>query len=417
VTRSRLAWLDALRGFAAAVVALFHLGPTVLGTERHLAIYRHFDFGRYGVLLFFLVSGYVIPMSLERHGSLRRFWVGRIFRIYPAYLLATAAGLLLITAGWQRRQNGDPVAVALGHVTMLQDLLGLSGVVRPFWTLSYEMTFYLIVAGLFALRRHRDSAWWAGGLALVALLAGRQLPDALLGGSRIVALALTGVVGCGLTAYLIGNRTLIFGSALAGIGTVLLPMLNGQAGRYAMPGSSSCAVLLLAVMFAGTVVHRAQHGQLRRGVAIGVLILVLVATGMNQYLLDGTRLVRDLSVAVAVAGTFAVAFLMRQRAVPGFLTWLGTISFSVYLLHIPVLVVAVHVLRGHPAAIGAAFAAGTLAVAWISFHLVERPGQRLGRRVTGYLDARLGTDPPVIIPTTEGGTPSTGSFGKRRESV
>ncbi|MFI1988710.1 acyltransferase family protein [Actinoplanes sp. NPDC020271] len=417
MTRSRLAWLDALRGFAAAVVALFHLMPTVLGTERHLAIYRHFDFGRYGVLLFFLVSGYVIPMSLERHGSLRRFWVGRVFRIYPAYLLATATGLLLVAAGWQRGPAGDPVTVVLGHVTMLQDLLGLSGVVRPFWTLTYEMTFYLIVAGLFAWRRHRDSAWWAGGLALMALLAGRHLPDALLGGSRTVALVLTGVVVGGFTAYAIGSRILIFGFALIGIGTVLLPMLNGQAGRYAMPGSSSCAVLLLAAMFAGTVVYRVQHHQIGRGRAFAALTLVLIGTGLNQWLLDGTRLLRDSSVAVAVAGTFAVAFLMRRRAVPGLLTGLGAISFSVYLLHIPVLLVAAHVLRGHPAAVGVAFVTGTLVAAWVSFHLVERPGQRLGRRVTGLLDDRFGPDTAVIIPTTEGGTPGTGSFGKQRESV
>jgi len=89
-TPVRLAWLDALRGYAALVVVVFHLSPTVLGSDRHLALYRHFDLGKYGVLLFFLVSGYVIPMSLERHGSLRRFWIGRLCRIYPAYLAAIA---------------------------------------------------------------------------------------------------------------------------------------------------------------------------------------------------------------------------------------------------------------------------------------------------------------------------------------
>lgn len=412
-----MAWLDALRGFAAAVVALFHLSPAVIGIDRHMLIYRHFDLGRYGVLLFFLVSGYVIPMSLERHGSLRRFWVGRVFRIYPAYLLAIAAGLLLIATGRQRWANGDPVAVALGHATMTQDLLGLSGVLRPFWTLTYEMTFYLIVAGLFVWGRHRDSAWWAGGLALVALVAGRHLPDDLLGGSRMVALGLTGLVVCSFMSYTIGSKNLIFGFGLLGIGMVLFPLLNGQAGRYAMPGSSSAAVLLLATMFAGTVVYRVQHGQTGRRTAVLVLTLVTVAVGVNQWLLDGSRLLRDSSVAAAVAGTFAVAFLMRRRAVPGVLTWLGSVSFSVYLLHIPVLVVVGRMLRGHPLAIGAAFVAGTLAVAWMSLHLVERPGQWLGRRVAGHLDARFGPDTPVILPTTEGGTPSTGSFGKQRESV
>jgi peptidoglycan/LPS O-acetylase OafA/YrhL len=132
-TPVRLAWLDALRGYAALVVVVFHLSPTVLGTDRHLAIYRHFDLGKYGVLLFFLVSGYVIPMSLERHGSLRRFWIGRLCRIYPAYLAAIALVLLLSAAGWLAWTSSlrhQTAAIALAHVTMMSDLVGVRGAVR-----------------------------------------------------------------------------------------------------------------------------------------------------------------------------------------------------------------------------------------------------------------------------------------------
>jgi peptidoglycan/LPS O-acetylase OafA/YrhL len=419
VIRSRLTWLDALRGYAAAVVALFHLSPQVIGLDRHLAVYRHFDFGRYGVLLFFLVSGYVIPMSLERHGSLRRFWIGRIFRIYPAYLLAAVIGLGLAAAGWQRLHRTlytDTTASVLGHATMLQDLLGLRGVVRPFWTLSYEMTFYLIVAGLFAWRRHRDSAWWAGGLALVVLVIGRDLPGGLFPGFAL-AVGVTVVFGGSLLAYLTGRRRPALIAGVAGIAMVLLPLLNGQPTKWASAGTSSGAVLMIAVMFAGTVVYRAQHRQIDRRAAAAALTLVLVATGINPWLLNGTALLRGCSVAAAVAGTFAIAFLLRRRAVPSFLTWLGVVSFSVYLLHMPVLVVVSRLLKGHPAAIGCAFAAGTLAVAWAAYHLVERPGQEWGRRVHRYLDTRFGADTPMIDSTTEGGIASTGSFGMQRESV
>jgi peptidoglycan/LPS O-acetylase OafA/YrhL len=171
------------------------------------------------------------------------------------------------------------------------------------------------------------------------------------------------------------------------------------------------------VMFAGTVVHRAQHRQIDRRGAAAALTLVLVAAGINQWLLNGTALLRGCTVAAAVAGTFAIAFLLRRRAVPSFLTWLGVVSFSVYLLHMPVLVVVARLLKGHPPAIGSAFVAGTLAVAWMAYHLVERPGQELGRRVQRHLDARYGPDTAVIESSTEGGIPSTGSFGMQRESV
>src|SRR4051794_9881937 len=190
---ARMGWLDALRGFAALTVVWFHLSPLMLGNQRHLAIMRHIDLGKYGVLLFFLVSGYVIPMSLERHGSLRRFWIGRLCRIYPAYL-ATIAIVVAIGA-WR--------GALLAHASMLVDPLGVRGAVRVFWTLSYEMIFYLVVAGLFAWRLHRLSGWWAAGIAVLALVGGPALPDGLLAGRRTAAVLLV-LVAAGVTAYFLG---------------------------------------------------------------------------------------------------------------------------------------------------------------------------------------------------------------------
>ncbi len=69
---------------------------------------------------------------------------------------------------------------------------------RPFWTLSFEMVFYLIVAGLHGWRRFRDSGavWWAAGLTALALA---PLPDDLLGATpadrRISAIVVTAAVG------------------------------------------------------------------------------------------------------------------------------------------------------------------------------------------------------------------------------
>ena len=70
----RLAWLDALRGIAALCVVFDHLTYTVLQPVRH-AVYYWFDPGQYGVFVFFLVSGYIVPASLGRKGSARGFWM------------------------------------------------------------------------------------------------------------------------------------------------------------------------------------------------------------------------------------------------------------------------------------------------------------------------------------------------------
>ena len=83
----RLAWLDALRGIAALCVVFDHLSYSVLQPVR-ASVYHWFDPGQYGVFVFFLVSGYIVPASLERKGSVRGFWVSRVFRLYPLYLFA-----------------------------------------------------------------------------------------------------------------------------------------------------------------------------------------------------------------------------------------------------------------------------------------------------------------------------------------
>jgi peptidoglycan/LPS O-acetylase OafA/YrhL len=384
----RLAWLDALRGFAALTVVGFHLSPLVLGTGRHLAIMRQIDFGKYGVLLFFLVSGYVIPMSLERHGDLRKFWIGRLCRIYPAYLAAIAVVAALAAAGlitWPVSLRADPLTGLLAHATMMPDLIGLRGAVRVFWTLSYEMTFYLIVAGLYAWRLHRHSGWWAGGIALTALLAAPVLPGALLGSNRALAAVLVLVVFLIVAAHL--SDRFVLSAGAAGIAFVLLPAVNGHATRNSTVIASWQGLLLLAVMFAGTVVYRAQHGRLGRApAALALTVVALSVIGAHQTQ-TGTGRVWAANVA-AVTVTFTVAYAMRRRTVPGILSRLGQISYSLYLLHAVVLLV---VMRAVPhfatlpgplrVALGLGYLAVALGLAWVSYRMVEVPAQALGRRL------------------------------------
>jgi peptidoglycan/LPS O-acetylase OafA/YrhL len=380
MTQRRLGWLDALRGYAALVVVCFHLGPSVLGPARHMAIYRHIDLGKYGVLLFFLVSGYVIPLSLERHGCLRRFWIGRLFRVYPAYLATIAAAALL--GIWH---GGFPA-----HASMLLDPLGQRGAVRVFWTLSYEMIFYLVVAGLFAWRLHRHSGWWAAGLALAAVVLGPVLPDGLLGSGRSLAWGLLALMAVSIGGHLAGRHRL---AGVAGVLFLLLPALNGHPTDRSTVTGSRQALLLLAVLFAGTVVYRAQHGGLGRRPAAVALAVVAAALVLGQ-----PAPARWALTVAAVAATFAVAFAARHRPMPRLLRFLGTISYSLYLTHVLVLLMVGRMLPGladRPApvrlAAGVAALALALAVAWTGYRTIERPAQRWGRRIaTERATARTG---------------------------
>jgi peptidoglycan/LPS O-acetylase OafA/YrhL len=421
----RLGWLDALRGFAAITVVWFHLSPLMLGDRRHLAIMRHIDLGKYGVLLFFLVSGYVIPMSLERHGSLRRFWIGRLCRIYPAYLAAIALVGVLALAGWGSWQESfrtQTVSAVLGHATMMSDLLGLHGAVRVFWTLSYEMIFYLIVSGLFAWRLHRHSAWWAAGLGLSGLLLGPLLPNGLLAstfaGRRITAVVLAALLGLTLLAYLRERQMLAAGAI--GIGFLLLPALNGHPTHDSTAIASWEGVQLVAVMFAGTVIYRAHSGQLGRfaaGLSLTVVALSVIGAHWKNLGPTGHRVWTANVLAVTI--TFLLAYAMKNRPVPAALTWLGQISYSLYLLHAIVLFLVPRIipdLPSHPpvvrAVAGLAYLTVVIGLSWLSYRMVELPGQALGRRLT----ARLAPPPPLIL-ATQRAVPGTGRGENERESV
>ncbi|WP_345146074.1 acyltransferase [Nonomuraea rubra] len=123
-----------------------------------------FSLGVYGILVFFLVSGYIIPTSLERHGDVRAFWISRFFRLYPLYLAVIA--LVLALAWWvpvrgEVPRDGSAVAA---HATMLLDVVSVGGVADTMWTLSYEMVFYLLVTALFLIRGHDRSGLLSMGV-------------------------------------------------------------------------------------------------------------------------------------------------------------------------------------------------------------------------------------------------------------
>ncbi|MFF5083903.1 acyltransferase family protein [Actinoplanes sp. NPDC000266] len=408
-----MAWLDALRGYAALTVVLFHLSPQIIGVERHMAIYRQIDLGKYAVLLFFLVSGYVIPMSLERHGSLRRFWTGRLLRIYPAYLVTIALVTLLVTAGlmhWPGSLRTETVTGVLAHASMTPDLAGVRGVVRVFWTLSYEMVFYLIVTGLHAWRLHRLSAWWAGGLALVALLAGPHLPDDLLGGSFAHRRALAGVLLLILVLVVLAclKQRCLKAAGVLGLAVVFVPALNGHPNAGSTVASSPQALTFLAVMFAGTVVYRWQHGQIGRFAGLTALTMVTLGLLGSQ---------RTYATTAALIATVLFAYAMRNRTMPLVLPWLGQISYSLYLLHVVLLFLMLRLvpeLGTQPVPVrllaGITYLTSAIGLAWLSYRMVELPAQALARKISGG-----GSGRPITA--TERALPGTGRGENQRQSV
>jgi peptidoglycan/LPS O-acetylase OafA/YrhL len=414
--RGREAWLDALRGIAALAVVFDHLTQATLrGTRPY--VYEWIEPGRYGVYVFFLISGYIVPASLEHKGSIRAFWISRLFRLYPMYLVAMALVLVLGSVGQVslRGAGQDPVNSVFAQFLMMGDVLDGPNVPNVVWSLTYEMTFYLLLTALFAAGIHKCSGWYAIGFAVSAIAVGGVLPRLYLSGhvagpavvSAVCDLLIIG--GLAGAIALRGPARLAAAWLAAGL-ALLLVAINGHPGfpyLFEVP-------VILSLMFTGTVLYRATQGQYTwlkaialaataAGLCVAAALLHMRTAGMGA----GTAryLERRWVISFGSAfGTFAIGLACRHWRLPKVLTWLGLISYSIYLLH-PMLVEVMYneVIAGHayPYWLQYLIAVATvlvlIAAASLTYLLVERPAQRLARRLTArHLTAAV--SPPAASP-------------------
>src|SRR6184192_554894 len=135
--------LDALRGLAALMVVLFHF--TMGRKEAGMG----FVLGITGVDLFFIISGFVIFMSLTKVKSSTEFIINRISRLYPTYWACVSFTFILIVATSLYHHDKIPFAHYLGNMTMFQYYLGIPNLDGPYWTMIIEMIFYIGILFLF----------------------------------------------------------------------------------------------------------------------------------------------------------------------------------------------------------------------------------------------------------------------------
>lgn len=178
----RLALLDFLRFIAAMGVLFYHYTASKhvaywAGGASPLETFGVFAglsrFGAFGVQLFFIISGFVILLSIS--GKTTSYFVAsRASRLAPAYLLAVVvSGILLPLI--KGEFSAKTVDIFLVNLTMLQSPLNVAHVDGVFWTLTAELFFYLLL-GLLLL----------SGITYHKLLAAVVLwpPLAALGGNK-----------------------------------------------------------------------------------------------------------------------------------------------------------------------------------------------------------------------------------------
>ncbi|UQA91899.1 acyltransferase family protein [Streptomyces halobius] len=328
---NRLTALDGLRLLAALMVVFYHYvalarpwghpTDTIFPTAHKAAQY-----GWLGVEVFFLISGFVICMSVWGR-TVGEFAVSRLSRLFPAYW----AGLLLtalVVKTWPEVASLRGWDRVITNLTMLQGGNNTPDVDPVYWTLFVELKFYLIMT--------------------VVMLFGVTYRNCLI---------------------LCGTWT-----AAAALAPVLKTPLVSE---FAMPQYAPFFIAGIAFYL----MHR------HRPNAILWAIVILQSLLAQRYL--GDRLATNLGEAADGLPTWPARFIiMAAFAVVGaialgachriqwkWLTTAGALTYPLYLIHLNIGMTLIHHFRDHiPApALVASVTALMLATAWLIHRLIERP--------------------------------------------
>ncbi|MCO1335789.1 acyltransferase [Microbulbifer sp. OS29] len=345
--------LDALRGLAAILVVWQHSSeifirtPSIAQHGTSLAeIISQLDFGRIGVICFFLISGFVIPYSFSgARSSLKTFAIRRFFRLYPAYWISL---FIAVALAWLIADRVFPTTTVAANITMLQSLMGFDNVQGLYWTLTAELIFYCLCSFLFAR----------------SLLASPQT----------------------LLLFCWGGLSLFIGWQLLGKLPVSLPEL---------PPTITYIPYCIAVMFCGTLIRHCHienkdywYATLALAPTFFIPLLVL---GLHFL---GMSVTED---PIRFGLSHLIALLIFFLALSStFNPWrplitLGTISYSIYLLHPVVIRLLKWTVQQPWGQVFSSFTLevyllattlGSIALAAIVYRLIEKPSINLGRRLS-----------------------------------
>jgi peptidoglycan/LPS O-acetylase OafA/YrhL len=335
---SRIPNLDGLRGLAILLV-LFHHTPAV--SIPWLAQLQ--EHGKHGVSLFFVISGYIVTTLLlrewQRRGRIdtRGFLIRRMLRLCPLYFaVLLLESFLVFGLEVYSPQNQQLFADKLPcYLLYCSNWLETSGQ-GPFfvaWSLAAEEQFYLLLAALLIVVKPPLLPWIFGAMLLLKIMLVLVWP-------RVDLASLPWRV---LLSY---SEAIVIGVLLA----IVLDRAKGFRKFAGTLGSATAASLIIMVFFGLLFVVDLQHKSSVSALGLYLLCALLV-------------------------GSCAV-----QAALPalgrGLLPWLGSLSYGIYLFHMPVLS-AVKKLTEQPLPVLLFSLLLLLPIAWISFTFFENPIRRI----------------------------------------
>ena len=307
------------------------------------------DIGRLGVIIFFIISGFVVAHTLAgRDASLGKFAVRRFFRLYPLYWLSIILVVYFHGSGNYLLSPQGDFSALLANATMLPTLLGFEPMMGIYWTLETELVFYLS--------------------AVLAYKAGQLFKP----------VALFWMI-CGLIGVFAG---IMFGGLPA-------PHLLSWKSLTLNLSFMFWGALFHAVVFNPALEAQREKGKLLLLISAAIILLPSFYTFIRFF---SSHSPDDLRWAVAYPAAvlaFALIFFARGRWMQR-VSGLGVISYSMYLLHPIAIAMVTTFLDGHAVDVSmaslplmTAVTTGlTVALSIMSYFLLEKPCIFFGRKLT-----------------------------------
>lgn len=158
--KSRFTELDSLRGIAVLTVMLYHY---TFAYDFHFKLLSDHKFymshGNLAVHLFFIISGFVIFLTLEHSKKKADFLVSRFSRLYPTYWTAMFITIMFVTILPVPTLGNYTFKEIAVNLTMFQGFTKLRQIDQVYWTLKMELTFYIIMYLVFLNKMLRNIEW------------------------------------------------------------------------------------------------------------------------------------------------------------------------------------------------------------------------------------------------------------------
>jgi peptidoglycan/LPS O-acetylase OafA/YrhL len=360
--------LDSLRGLAAFSVVIHHLAYAVPDQIIHnfawlyQGPFRFLISGRPAVILFFVISGFVLTLSLEAGTSYGVFLIRRFFRIYVPFVLMIAVATFLVflikpqpvswLSDWFNQASwAEPLTskLVIDHLAMVGNYIGTT--LNPvIWTLIYELRISLVFPLLYFIFKDRSFFF----------------------------------------AVVVGTIFSLFCDLLLVENNYSLKQIHFSS-NWVEGILGTCHFVYTFILGLAVAIHREQvtmwlaRWQNRLGHYFVLIVLVGIMAGIGLFVTGIGDFGLDIASAIIVTIVALAPGIWQSVLSSRPLIYLGKISYSLYLTHMVVFLAIAHSWPFAPPLLALLFMLQLglfITIADIFCRLIEMPSNRLGRSLT-----------------------------------